>query len=159
MDSDVVRGARGAVAAWSLAALDLPDVDEFDLDLRLGEHGRWLGMPLGAQSDVQGCLPTGGGGAGTTCDTNNPTCPGTCAGLATCPNTQCNTCGATVCVNTCPNTQCNTCGATVCAATCPRTECNTCGVTVCAATCPRTDCGNTCFCQTQNRHVPNCQEP
>ncbi len=107
-----------------------PEVDEFDLDLRLGElsaHGglSWLGVPFAAQTDPQCALPTGGQGAGTTCDTHDNTCPPTCAGLDTCPNTQCQTC----------HTQCDTC---------PPTHCDT--------------CGGTCVCDTANKHVPTCQD-
>jgi hypothetical protein len=126
MAGDAEDRRTGPVAAWALAVLDPPEVDEFDLDLRLGEHAhRWLGMPLGAQTDPAGCLPTGGQGAGTTCDTNDATCNATCGGLATCPHTQCNTCA------------------------------NTCGHTVCENTCDA-DCAPTFECHTQNRHVPTC---
>jgi hypothetical protein len=129
MDGDEAVRGRVAAAAWSLAVLDAPEVDEFDLDLRLGElttrgHLHWLGTPLGAQTDPQCELPTGGKGAGTTCNTNDPTCHATCDGLGTCPQTQCG--------NTCANT-CHTCA----------TEC---GQHTCACTdagC-HTDVGNTC---------------
>lgn len=95
-----------------------PEVDDFDLDLRLGElsaHGglSWLDVPFAAQTDPQCVLPTGGQGAGTTCNTQDNTCPATCAGLDTCPNTQCQTCqtchGCPTQVNTCPHTDCDTC--------------------------------------------------
>jgi hypothetical protein len=78
-------------------------VDEFDLDLRLGELGRWWGTagvldPRAAKTDPDDCVPTGGAGAegGGTCDTDD-TCPGTCQGRDTCRTcdtlcgTQCNT--------------------------------------------------------------------
>ncbi len=128
---------RAPVSAWSLAVIDPPEVDEFDLDLRLGEladHTRvhWLGTPLAAQTDPQCELPTGGKGAGTTCDTNDNTCGATCAGLDTCPHTQCG--------NTCPPTQCNTCPPT----------CQTCN----------TECDQaTCDCHTNNPHVNTCHHP
>jgi len=91
-----------------------PEADEFDLDLRLGElsaHGglSWLGTPFAAQTDPQCNVPTGGQGAGTTCDTHDNTCPPTCAGLNTCPNTQCQTCQTCQTCDTCPNTHCDTC--------------------------------------------------
>jgi hypothetical protein len=120
-----------------------PEVDDFDLDLRLGELDAWYGgqpgIPLyDAQSDGN-CLPTGGQGAGGTCNTQNNTCPATCAGLGTCPHTQCGpTCQATCAgLNTCPRTQCRTCAAT-CGdkATCPRTDCGACGPTFAQTHCP-----------------------
>ena len=114
-----------------------PDLDEFDLDLRLGELSTWgtapgTWNPLDAQTDPAGCVPTGGEGAeGGTCDTDDATCAGTCAGRGTCPVTEC--------------------GHT-CADTCPRT---------CADTCP-----NTCDCETQHpcpteleTHCPTCRCP
>lgn len=105
--------------------------DEFDLDLRLGElTSRRYRSPFDAQTDP-GCLPTGGRGAGTTCNTEDDTCAGTCDGLDTCPHTQC---GGT-CAPTCPPTCGPTCGeAHTCADTCPFTGCgDTCGHT--CATC------------------------
>jgi hypothetical protein len=110
-----------------LLPVAIPDVDEFDLDLRLGElsdvrYGAIAMMPRDAQTDLQGCMPTGGGGAGTTCNTNDNTCPATCAGLNTCPNTCQNTCQ-----DTCPNTCEDTCGDTcVDCATEVGTHCFTC---------------------------------
>jgi hypothetical protein len=111
-------------------------VDEFDLDLRLGELAAWHpghpthllvgGLLVDAQSDGN-CLPTGGQGAGGTCNTQNNTCPGTCAGLNTCPNTDCNTCPHTECGNTCPRTDCgNTCADTACGQTCAASHCPSC---------------------------------
>jgi hypothetical protein len=121
--------------------------DEFDLDLRLGELAAWHpghpthllgGAPLvDAQSDGN-CLPTGGRGWGPTCNTQNNTCPQTCAGRDTCPNTACNTCQATCAGHqTCPQTNCATCA-------------NTCGNT-CAFTCGR--------CNTNSCQGGNCQPP
>jgi hypothetical protein len=112
-----------------------PEVDEFDLDLRLGELSAygglsWLGMPFAAQTDAPCDRPTGGRGAGTTCNTGDNTCPATCAGLDTCPNTQCQTC------QTCAT--CQTC----------RTRCDT---------CPWTRCDNVC--ETFNPHVHTCRDP
>jgi hypothetical protein len=102
-------------------------LDEFDLDLRLGELSTWgtapaTWNPLDAQTDGAGCLPTRGEGAeGGTCDTHEATCPGTCGGHHTCPATQC---GHT-CAETCPGTcDCQT------RHPCPTelgTHCNTCG--------------------------------
>ena len=72
-----------------------PDLDEFDLDLRLGELSTWgtapgTWNPLDAQTDPARCVPTGGEGAeGGTCDTDDATCAGTCAGRGTCPVTEC----------------------------------------------------------------------
>jgi hypothetical protein len=116
-------------------------LDEFDLDLRLGELSTWgttpaTWNPLDAQTDGAGCLPTGGKGAeGGTCDTDDATCADTCAGRDTCPATQC---GHT-CADTCPRT---------CGETCPRTcDCET------QDPCP-TELGTHCFtCR------PGCQEP
>ena len=124
MSEDESGSTLSHAVGWSLAVIDAPEVDEFDLDLQLGEltsfgSHRWLGMPFAAQTDTPCPLPTGGRGAGTTCNTQDNTCVATCAGLNTCPHTQCgNTCG-------------NTCGHT-CADTC-------------VATCEDT-CGNTCRC-------------
>lgn len=136
MDGNERAPRRSLVATPSLALVDLPEVDEFDLDLRLGELARppgvtWLATPFDAQTDNPCPMPTGGRGAGTTCDTHDNTCAGTCDGLNTCPNTHCgNTCAAT-----CPATQCNTC--------------HTCD------TCPATHCD----CDTFNAHVNTCRSP
>jgi hypothetical protein len=116
-----------------------PDLDEFDLDLRLGELSTWGAAPatwnpLDAQTDGGGCVPTGGKGAEGTCDTNAATCAGTCAGRDTCPATQC----GDTCADTCPRT---------CADTCPRTCVETCRA------CP-TEAQTHCFtCR------PGCQLP
>jgi hypothetical protein len=128
---------------------EVADVDEFDIDLRLGELGsggahRPHLFPVGAQTDPQACLPTGGPGAGGTCNTQDQTCQGTCAGLNSCPQTHC---GAT-----CPNT---------CVQTCPATCVNTCRET-CRQTCLAT-CGATCNCTNLGTHCNtcghNCQPP
>lgn len=131
------------------AALRAPEVDEFDLDVRVGDLVGWtdpLWSPLDAQTDPAGCQPTGGAGAeGGTCNTNDNTCAGTCAGRNTCPNTQC----GNTCANTCPNTCPNTC-ANTCANTCPNTCAATCGAT-CGFTCDNeftcggTQCNTHCF--------------
>jgi hypothetical protein len=124
---------------------DVTEPDEFDLDLRVGELAAWWsgtgGLLVDAQTDGV-CVPTGGRGAGTTCDTLNDTCGNTCAGRDTCPHTQCGaTCPQTGCGPTC-----NTCPRTACGNTCPVTDCGqTC------ITCPRTECGN-CF-----THVGSCR--
>jgi len=128
MDGDKLR-QRPSAAVMTFSP---PDVDEFDLDLRLGELSArgglsWLGTPFAAQTDPQCQVPTGGQGAGTTCNTQDNTCPATCAGLDTCPHTQCQTC------QTCA-THCDTC---------PATQCATC---------------HTCDCQTANAHVNTCQD-
>ncbi|NYH85415.1 hypothetical protein SAMN05421678_12926 [Actinopolymorpha cephalotaxi] len=147
MSGDLQRSAVGVphdipapVSRNALLILDPPEVDEFDIDVRFGEvtGGRVLPgpfLPLDAQTDGAGCLPTGGKGAGGTCNTADNTCQGTCAGLNTCPQTQCgntcavtcgNTCAATcrdTCVNTCADTCEDTCG--VCA-TFAQTHCFTC---------------------------------
>lgn len=107
MDDDrTMSGRTPQDASAAFALIDPPEVDEFDLDLRLGElNGWWLGMPLAAQTDAPCPLPTGGRGAGGTCDTHDNTCPETCADLASCPHTDC---GAT-----CPRTECgHTCACT-----------------------------------------------
>ena len=130
MDADGTTSGRGPrVATALLAPIDPPEVDEFDLDLRLGElSGWWLGMPLAAQTDAPCPLPTGGRGAGGTCDTHDNTCAGTCACLASCPHTDC---GAT-----CPHTDCGaTCQHTDCGATCPQTDCG-CHTDFCTDVCP-----------------------
>jgi hypothetical protein len=116
----------------SVLPLD-PDVDEFDLDLRLGELSTWGTVPatwnpLDAQTDPGGCVPTARQGAeGGTCNTEEQTCVGTCAGRDTCPRTGCgDTCGNT-CPDTCPDTCRRTCEDTC--APCPTelgTHCNTC---------------------------------
>ncbi|GAA5012491.1 hypothetical protein GCM10023317_49950 [Actinopolymorpha pittospori] len=120
----------------ALLTLEPPEVDEFDIDVRFGEiTGGYAApsprLPQDAQTDGDGCLPTGGKGAGGTCNTADNTCQGTCAGLNTCPQTQCgNTCAATcaaTCPNTCHATCANTCGNT-CQATCANTCEDTCGV-------------------------------
>jgi hypothetical protein len=130
MDGDKLRQRH----RHGVMTISPPEIDEFDLDVRLGElnaHGglSWLGIPFAAQTDPQCVLPTGGQGAGTTCNTQDNTCPATCAELNTCPNT-------------CPQTHCQTCQ------TCP-TQCNT---------CPQTDC-QTCDCHTNNQHVNTCRPP
>lgn len=127
---------RAPDIAEILSTIECPDVDEFDLDLRVGELRGSAGAHAGvgaqaAQTDAAGCVPTGGEG---TCDTGDPTCPNTCDN-PTCPNTCPNTCRPT-CPNTCPNTcrpTCrNTCdgftcdGEVTCAGTCNNTHCFTC---------------------------------
>ena len=103
-------------------------VDEFDLDVRIGRL-----------STVPARVGTGiGGGPGGTCDfcptddtcrtCGDTRCGGTCqtcAGQATCVNTQCNQ-------NTCVNTQCNQQTCRTC-----QTQCNTC------VTCANMGCGRT----------------
>ena len=139
------RDAHGAAApsAVQTPVLDPPpvapaepDLDEFDLDLRLGELTVWgtapsTWNPLDAQTDPAGCVPTGGKGAeGGTCDTDDPTCPGTCAGRDTCPATQCGATCAHTCGDTCPHTCADTCAHTCdCTDFCGtefNTHCNTC---------------------------------
>lgn len=127
MDGDEPQRAR-----QGMMTISPPEVDEFDLDLRVGELSAqgglsWLGTPFAAQTDPPCPLPTGGQGAGTTCNTHDNTCPGTCAGLNTCPNT-------------CPQTNCATCQ------TCA-TDCGT-----CATAC-------TCACPTHNPVVNTCHDP
>ncbi|TQM61955.1 hypothetical protein FBY41_1977 [Humibacillus xanthopallidus] len=133
MSRDEESSARSQTVGWSIAILDAPEVDEFDLDLQLGELTRllsphWLGMPFAAQTDAPCDVPTGGRGAGTTCNTQDNTCAATCAGLNTCPNTQCgNTCAATC--HTC-QTECHqaTC---FCTEACPTDNHNGLGMMVC----------------------------
>jgi hypothetical protein len=143
------RAARGraAPAGAAPAGLDLLD-DEFDLDVRLGEltYGTRF-IPFDAQTDPVG-LPTAGLGAGETCNTQNNTCPITCAGHNTCPETQCATCPET-CPETCPDTCVVSCFGTcdnTCPETCPDTCIDTCPGScggTCENTCPDT-CGETC---------------
>ena len=144
MSSHTAAGEMPGSTTWP-ALPEAPEVDDFDLDLRLGELDSWYtGIPLhDAQSDGN-CLPTGGQGFGGTCNTDNNTCSPTCAGLNTCPHTNCGqTCQATCAgQNTCPHTQCATCRAT-------------CGN---KATCPRTDCGN-CGATFANTHCHSCAGP
>jgi hypothetical protein len=82
-----------------------PEVDEFDLDIRVGELAGLMASswrPMNAQTDPVGCLPTAGVGAeGGTCNTENNTCA-TCAGQNTCAT----------CVATCLGR--NTCGGLTC---------------------------------------------
>ena len=139
------------LATHLAAGLHGVDVDdEFDLDLRLGELAAWHPRhPMAdAQTDGAGCLPTDGRGGGT-CNTQDNTCPGTCAGHDTCPHTACDTCQATCA------------GHHTCDATCNHTDCG--------ATCNHTDCGPTCLgghthceCHTVGLHCsgnPNCTVP
>jgi hypothetical protein len=124
---------------------------EFDLDVRLGEltGTRWR-MPVDAATDPIG-VPTRGVGEHETCNTDNDTCPLTCEGHRTCPDTQCDTCPDTQCDtcpptcagDTCPDTHCNTCPATCAGDTCPDTQCDTCPATCVGDTCPGTQC-DTC---------------
>jgi hypothetical protein len=118
-----------------------PDLDEFDLDLRLGELSVWgtapsTWNPLDAQTDPAGCVPTGGKGAeGGTCDTGDATCAGTCGGRNTCPATEC----GNTCADTCPRT---------CGGTCPNTcDCET------RHPCP-TELGTHCFTCRSDCEIP-----
>jgi len=124
---------------------------EFDLDVRLGELTGWRYRgPVDAATDPIG-VPTRGLGEHETCNTANDTCPMTCDGHHTCPDTQCDTCPDTQCDtcpdtcaghNTCPQTQCDTCPNTCAGDTCPDTQCASC-VTCFEDTCPGTQC-DTC---------------
>jgi len=100
--------------------IDIIEPDEWDLDVRLGELGT-VSCGCG-EHDLIDLVPTGAEGG--TCNTQNNTCPGTCAGHGTCPHTQCGTCGGT-CRATCGGT-CRTCEDFTCGGTCANTHCFTC---------------------------------
>jgi hypothetical protein len=134
-------------------------VDEFDLDIRLGTP---RAAPLAAgllpatRPPAHTCLLVDGtcgtcdGTCGTcpgqgatcahTCDTCVTQCFGTCAGQATCPDTQCQTCqtcaGQATCAAGATCAGHGTCQAT-CATACQQMTCITCQ----GATCPQTCVG------------------
>jgi hypothetical protein len=105
---------------WARSA----QVDEFDLDIRLGTPGATPGAP-GLVTHVATCFPDNS--ICRTCDGTCDTCHRTCDTCQTCPAT-------------CPAT-CQTCQT--CPATCPAT-CQTCQT---CQTCPGLDtCFRTCTC-------------
>jgi hypothetical protein len=112
-------------------------IDEFDLDIRLGAP-RAAPAAFPFPTHAAGCISPANGCTDAchtqdTCTCHPTRCGGTCAtcqGMATCPQTQCNTCPAT----------CQTCAAQH---TCPghgtcATQCATC------ATCAANTCVDTC---------------
>ena len=113
-------------------------VDDFDIDVRLGEYTasrRASAIFLTGPGDTfcGDCPATPGTCAETQCGTCATDC-GTCA-------TNCGTCGRATCAGTC-DTRCGTCGQATCGeATC--VTCQTCGRATCEGTCA-TACG-TCF--------------
>jgi hypothetical protein len=134
-------------------------IDEFDLDIRLGAPRAAplaVGLLPATRPPAHTCLLVDGtcgtcdGTCGTcpgqgatcahTCDTCVTQCFGTCAGQATCPNTQCQTCqtcaGQATCAAGATCAGHGTCQAT-CATACQQMTCITCQ----GATCPQTCVG------------------
>jgi hypothetical protein len=139
-------------------------VDEFDLDIRLGApraapfapgllpatrppaHTCILDGTCLTCDGTCGTCPGQGATCAHTCDTCATQCFGTCAGQATCPNTQCATCGNQQTCQTCAGQATCAAGATcaghgtcqaTCATACQQMTCITCQ----GATCPQTCVG------------------
>jgi hypothetical protein len=130
-------------------------LDEFDIDLRLGElrgpprqsafdkpHAVQAGPEIPTEEDtLAGTCPETCGATCATCDTcEGGTCEGTCVG-DTCQGT-CETCFGTCAGETCLGT-CATCEGTC--ATCRGDTCDfTCAGVTCEGTCEGATCQFTC---------------
>src|SRR5271165_4693497 len=129
---------------WARSA----ELDEFDLDIRLGTPGATPAAP-GLATRVATCFPDN-----SVCRTCDGTCDDTCFGQHTCHTCQtcrtCQTCpGQQTCqtCQTCPGQHtCQTCPGQQTCGTCPGQQtCQTCPGQQTCQTCPgQQTCGQTC---------------